>query len=126
MQGCEEVVQGNWHTNAEGSRMFKFHRKLKQCRAGLLKWRKKKNTYSRIQIENIKRQMGNMQKIEDQRDWNAWAKLRSQLDDTYKDEEEYWSRKSRVEWLQVGDKNTKYFYVVTCQRKRTRIDILEK
>lgn len=47
MHGCEEVFRDNWNLNTEGFRMFKFHRKLKQCEAGLLEWRKKENTKSR-------------------------------------------------------------------------------
>lgn len=47
------------------------------------------------------------------KDWDSWGKLRSQLDEAYKEEEEYWYRKSRVEWLQQGNKNTKKNYVIT-------------
>lgn len=56
-----------------------------------------------------------------QKGWDTWYDLRTQLDEAYKVEEEFWSRKSRVEWLQQGDKNTKYFYVVSAQRRKRNI-----
>lgn len=107
--------------------MYKFHRKLKQCRAGLLEWRKKDCLNSGRQIDGLRKDMQRMQEQGGNRDWGAWTQLRSQLDDVYKIEEEYWARKSRIEWLQAGDRNTKYFHAITRQkRRRNQIERLEK
>lgn len=51
-------------------------------------------------------------------DWESWRNIRIQLDEAYKEEEEYWARQFRVDWLQQGDKNTKYFQAVTGERRR--------
>lgn len=40
-----------------------------------------------------------MQEEGGQRGWDSWYNLMTQLDDAYKAEEEFWSRKSRIEWL---------------------------
>lgn len=57
---------------------------------------KRENTNSKIQIENIRVQMARIQD-EEQREWDSWYKLRAQLDEAYKTEKEFWTRKSRVE-----------------------------
>lgn len=44
-------------------------------------------------------------------------KLKSYLDYQYRLEEEFWRTKSRVQWLQAGDKNTRYFHEKTKQRR---------
>lgn len=44
MRGCAKTVQNYWNIEVEGSRMFKFHNKLKYFRQGLLEWRKKRRT----------------------------------------------------------------------------------
>lgn len=97
--GCEEVIQNNWNVHVEGSRMFKFHKKVQQCRKGLLEWRKKENSNSMVHIECLKRDMESMQNKGGQREWERWHSLKAQLEGAYKDEEAYWTRKSRVEWL---------------------------
>lgn len=60
MNRCDEVIQNSWNVQVEGSRMFKFHKNVKQCRKGLLEWRKKESTNPRIQIECIKGEMENL------------------------------------------------------------------
>lgn len=57
--------------NVEGSIMYKFQNKLKQCMTRILEWMKNKNTNSRVQIERIKMQMEVMQEMGNQRDWNT-------------------------------------------------------
>lgn len=43
-----------------------------------------------------------------------------------KNEEEYWSRKTRVNWVREGDRNTHYFHAVTAERrKRNRIESIK-
>ena len=45
----------------------------------------------------------------------------------FKKEEQYWSQKARLSWLQEGDKNTKYFHaVVKGRRKRNKIGNLQR
>lgn len=46
--------------------------------------------------------MARMQDEGGQREWDSWYKLRTQLDEAYKADDEFWTRKLRVEWLQEG------------------------
>lgn len=126
VQNCVHVIQEGWRVEVQGSRMFKFYTKLKHCKEKLLVWRKKESSNSNIKIQHLRGQMECLQERGGQRDWEAWHQLKLQLEATYKDEEEYWARKSRVEWLQEGEQNTKFFHSVTSQRRRSnRIDRLE-
>lgn len=43
--------------------------------------------------------------------------LTSELDKAFSEEESYWRQRSRVLWLQHGDKNTSYFHAITRGRK---------
>lgn len=59
-------------------------------------------------------------------DWERWRELKCGLNEAYKSEEEFWCRKARVSWLGKGDRNTRYFHVVTVKKsKRSRIDSLK-
>lgn len=48
--------------------------------------------------------------------------LKWRLSDAYKEEEVYWKLKRREQWLEEGDRNTKYFHAsAKKRRKRNRI-----
>lgn len=49
-----------------------------------------------------------------------------ELNQAYRDEESFWQLKSRNNWLQQGDRNTKFFYAATKNRlDRNRILAIE-
>lgn len=52
------------------------------------------------------------------RDWNKWKQFKCHLNEAYKEEEEYWSKKARVQWVKEGDKNSKFFHAVTAERRK--------
>lgn len=47
-------------------------------------------------------------------------KLIKEYNDILLQEEIYWFQKSRVQWLQFGDRNTKYFHSTTLIRRRKK------
>lgn len=50
------------------------------------------------------------------------AKLRNELNRVLKNEEILWAQKARVNWLELGDKNTKFFQTMTnIKRKRNEV-----
>lgn len=60
-------------------------------------------------------------------DWNEWRDLKDELSRAYEQEELYWKQKSRNQWLQEGDRNTKFFHASTTQRRGgIKIESLER
>lgn len=43
--------------------------------------------------------------------------LKRDLYNAYRDEDVYWSQKSRINWLKFGDQNTAFFHASTIQRQ---------
>lgn len=68
--GCAEVIQER-QCQVDGSRMYKFHKKMWQYRKQLVDWRKKENTNSKDQIENTTK-LTKMQEEGGDRDWTTW------------------------------------------------------
>ena len=53
---------------------------------------------------------------------NEELSVRNELNRTLNDEELLWAQTARPNWLQLGDKNTKFFQTVTnIRRKRKEI-----
>lgn len=107
--------------------MYRVAYKIKRCRMALIQWSKHIGNNSAVKIQKIKEDMEVLSNRGQQRDWEAWDKLKAQLDIAYKEEEMFWSQKARVQWLAEGDKNTKFFHASVMQRRQSnRIDHLER
>lgn len=104
--------------------MFMVHQNLKRCKLSFIKWIKKEKGKANDEIQIILKEMDYLYSKEGERDWKRW-KQRC-LNEAYKREEKFWSRKVMVNWLDERDRNTRYFYVVTLERrKKNKIDSLK-
>ena len=109
-----------------GSRMFRVVRRIKECRLALIEWNKRVKANTKVKIQEIKEKLKVAREEGDPCNSGDIASLKRQLSKTYKDEELFWSQKSRSRWLKERDKNTTFFHIsVMTKRKRNRISMLQ-
>ncbi|XP_027155460.1 uncharacterized protein LOC113766368 [Coffea eugenioides] len=121
------VIKKAWGKDQHGSRMFKVVRRIKECRIAFIEWNRTVKGNTRAVIQELKGHLKALREKEELSDKGAIANLKLQLSKAHKDEELYWSQKSRSRWLKEGDKNTAYFHLsVMAKRKRNRINMLQK
>ncbi|KAA3453503.1 reverse transcriptase [Gossypium australe] len=83
-----------------------------------------RDTYGYIgtRKRQLLRSLGNIQKAMDQstsrRLANLEVEVRDELENVLNHEELLWRQKARCDWLQFGDKNTKFFHRRTMQRRK--------
>lgn len=73
---------------------------------------------SKIKIKSLKDHLNRIKNDPKGPDSTLILTLRKELSVAYKEEETYWKQKSRIQWLNEGDKNTSYFHMSTVQRRR--------
>lgn len=52
------------------------------------------------------------------RNWSEWRQLQHKLGEKYRKEEVYWCHKFKIQWLQEGDQNTKFFHAYASRKRR--------
>nr|XP_027120381.1 uncharacterized protein LOC113737334 [Coffea arabica] len=121
------VIRTAWGKVQDGSRMYKVTRKIRECRVALIEWNRSTKGNAKLKIQEIKEQLKVAREAGELCNKGVIATLKFQLSKAYKEEELYWSQKSRNRWLKEGDKNTAFFHQsVLAKRKRNRISVLQK
>ncbi|KAH7862199.1 hypothetical protein Vadar_001358 [Vaccinium darrowii] len=112
----DSIVKTAWATSVPGSWLFKVHHRIEECRCSLLNWKKRKRDNSDKNITVLKE---NIQQIHNSpfRNRERLKELEGQLQLEWDSEELFWKQKSRVDWLQHGDKNTGFFHASVLQRR---------
>ncbi|XP_020999491.2 uncharacterized protein LOC107489275 [Arachis duranensis] len=125
---CEEVIRRTWQQD-DGNRNYwnQFIRKRSRCIRELKEWSRRKFKRADKEIEKKKNELHQIQKGDmTDRDQIREKELKNQITDLWKQEEKYWGQRSRLKWLNWGDKNTAFFHATTIQRRmRNRIDKLK-
>lgn len=99
--------------------------RLTQCRKGISKWKQRYRSHAAERIKIIRWHL-NRAITTGSATTAERAKLKRDLNHAYIDEEVYWKTKSRNNWLNFGDRNTKYFHLTTkVRRNRNRILSIE-
>lgn len=112
----KEELKKSWIADCQDLPGDQFHEALRKCRTCMSKWKSHNIQNSAKKIQELKQQIQqayNTSPI----DFNHIKILTSALTMEYMMEEEYWRIKSRIQWLQAGDRNTRYFHEKTKQRR---------
>lgn len=112
----KKEIQLTWETKCQSLPGSRFHIALKRCRSSLARWKSKSAANSAKKIEKLKNLLKQAYNS-DPLDFAYINTIKTKLAKEYKLEEEYWRTKSRVLWLRVGDKNTRFFHLNTKQRR---------
>lgn len=108
----EGVIDSAWNHSPLASVI----EKLNACRRGIIKWAKEQNEKSKLLIlktqttleDALSAVVSGSQCID-----SLTATLRL----AYKEEEQFWHQRSRIQWLENGDRNTRFFHAITRQRR---------
>ncbi|KAK1321772.1 hypothetical protein QJS10_CPA03g01344 [Acorus calamus] len=125
-----QVVEEAWQQTVNGSPLFQLVNRLSNVKAALKVWNK--NVFGNIQnhIRNSREILESAQLILHGDPLNselikAETTARMQYQSVLKTEEGFLRQKSRQQWLQLGDKNSKYFYAsIKARSSRNTISCL--
>ncbi|CAB4269470.1 unnamed protein product [Prunus armeniaca] len=116
-EGCRKVVEVRWCRQFPGSRGLQISGKLCWVRKGILDWRRSEWRSSKATIALLQQQLKATYLAPDF-DRDEVLQLESSLKEAFREEEVYWKLKSRVQWLNEGEKNTNFFHSKTLARRR--------
>jgi hypothetical protein len=122
-----EVVEGAWDASGNpfqprdlAGRLAVVHKRLHQWDRSVLKGPKRKLKAARKELEEITRSDLTAENIAKEKD------LAMEIEKLLEQEELHWSQRSRINWLQFGDRNTGFFHrFASARRQRNRIKRLK-
>ncbi|KAM2044525.1 hypothetical protein ACFX1T_008833 [Malus domestica] len=115
---CRNLVARDWAGNVRGSHAFRLSEKLKTVSRSLKRWYRENGRNTKKTIDRLKGELMGAYQSKHFASEEVYIKERL-LREAHKGDEAYWRAKSRIQWLNEGDKNTKFFHAQTMKRRRT-------
>jgi hypothetical protein len=118
---CEKIIQDIWaQVNPVGSPMYGLCEKIKKCREELYGWYRSKSGEFQEKIRAQTLSLSNLVEGNSLGVNNeAIVAAKQEINQLLLSEELHWRQRSRMVWLEAGDKNTKFFHTFANQRQRT-------
>ncbi|KAM6581200.1 hypothetical protein CsatA_004974 [Cannabis sativa] len=112
------IIRDNWSA-IPSSDINQFQLNLASCTDALQQWHTHKFGTMRRDISKMQKSVAvlNDAAVRTLAGVNRLQQLEAILDELLAKEEEYWHQRSRVDWLQCGDQNTKFFHAHASSRK---------
>ncbi|KAI9109829.1 hypothetical protein K1719_018870 [Acacia pycnantha] len=116
-----QIVHVGWN-EVDGvveDRVLDLVRRLQACQKKLVLWSKSEFPNFRKAIDQLKIKLGrcysggmSAARLEEAEE------IVKQIEEAWRNEETYWWQRSRVSWLNCGDRNTKFFHNTVIQRRQ--------
>ncbi|KAH7863578.1 hypothetical protein Vadar_019378 [Vaccinium darrowii] len=114
-EDCKVVIDRAWSKKQNGTLMHLVCKKLRVCKDNLKEWSKRTFGDLRLKIAVAKEQLIDIQHLLEQgfdQDLTvAEIRLKLSIEDMWQNDAMYWHQRSRIKWLQMGDKNSRFFHL---------------
>ena len=118
-EGCRDIITAAWNSGTNLSFPIGMASGLKQCAAELFRWNMLVFGQVSKKIQEKRKALCNMvQRDRDGCMGREINELRREINDLLDNEEIMWQQRSRVQWLGMGDCNTKYFHSKASERRK--------
>lgn len=118
-EDCGDVIKAAWSRGGTARSLEDLESKMAECRRSLLAWSKQHFKHNLMEINSARRRLQQLyESVMNEEGQGEERALKSRIDALWKREEIYWKKRSRVKWLDHGDKNTKYFHQTSLARRR--------
>lgn len=105
-EGFKDVILSGWNSD-NPNQYLSVPDRIRKCRHAISQWKKANNTNSSKRITALTALI-DAAHSDSSCPWSEIQQLRKDLLQAYKDEESFWRNKSRVQWLNYGDRNTRF------------------
>ena len=115
---CKSIISEVWESGVDLNTPNSIAMGLKQCADKLTRWNK--TTFGQVprKIQNKRKALYGM--VLRDRDGSLGReinKLRKEINDLLDSEEILWQQRAKVQWLTLGDCNTKFFHSKALERR---------
>ncbi|KAK3182691.1 hypothetical protein Dsin_029977 [Dipteronia sinensis] len=120
-EGCVNIIEQHWRGHDSRLGLTGVVADIQQCTKKLEQWYSKNKSELWVKIKEKQDELKLVTSHIRSGSWERISKVEKELDSLLQQEEDYWRQRSRVTWLQSGDKNSKYFHWRVSVRKRRNL-----
>ncbi|KAK3206743.1 hypothetical protein Dsin_020789 [Dipteronia sinensis] len=119
---CKEIVDSVWRDGSYNCKIQSVLNNIDRCGRLLNDWNPRKRKHLRQNLHAKREALRKACKGDVPIPWKDIKLLESRLDEVLETEERYWKQRAKVDWLQKGDRNTRFFHSkASARRARNRI-----
>ena len=112
------IIQAGW-TETEGTSVQAMKDRLRRVSGDLAAWDKDHFGNIRREIAHLKTELQRLREVPGRTGpVHAELKINERLVELFHREEMLWRQRARIDWLVHGDKNTYFFHLKACRRRR--------